>query len=234
MGNRRGSRCQTPTETQLSRIEGTRSTRAVLLQLQAIASLLRQYRIHVRSHAWQTESIEASNIEWPASTATEAELAQEVFLSQYRQVLVTCLDKAIAQAVEVDLVRLKRKKPPQDQVFLTALNLFLCQGISMSAIASQIGYKNQVQVTRLIRMKTFRANVRHFWLSQLRQQVQELAKAYLDPERLQALDQTLDQLLAEQLDEAIERSQADAQSPQRAGPANCFDQHVCQYLAHNP
>ncbi|MGP1374987.1 MAG: hypothetical protein ACTS3T_19310 [Almyronema sp.] len=231
---RRGNRCYPPTQEQLERIDATVSASAVLAQLHEMASLLRQYRIHVRSRYLQTVSLEAAHFAEPlAAKADENEAVQAEFLSQYRQMLDACLDEAIAQAVQVELARLKRKQPPQDQAFLTALRLFLCQGMRMSAIAPQIGYKTQVQVTRLMRMKAFRTNVRHYWLTQLRQRTLALAQAYLEPDQLHAFDQALDQLLAEQIDEVIERSQAEAQKPQRTTPTNRFDQRVCHYLSHH-
>ncbi|NEQ32694.1 MAG: hypothetical protein F6K04_17100 [Leptolyngbya sp. SIO4C5] len=227
----RGQSCLPPTLDQLARMDATISPDTVLSRLQEIALLLRQYRTYVRNRYFPTESLDADAIAEPQALETsESEQLQADFLTRYQQASATCLEQAIAQAIETEVARLQCKKPPRDQVFLVALRLFVCQGISMGAIAPQIGYKNQVQVTRLIQMKAFRTNVRHYWLTQLRQQTLTLAETHLEPDRLCALDRVLEKLLAEEIDAAIEQSQAEAQNPQRSVPTNRFDQQVCHYL----
>lgn len=74
----------------------------------------------------------------------------------------------------------------------------------MGEIAPLIGLEAQYQVTRLLKLKAFRSDVRHHLLEQLRHSVLHLAKEYAHPDRLQRLDQEIDTLLDAEIEKVVE------------------------------
>jgi hypothetical protein len=239
----RGRRCAEPTPDQLERMSGCiqaktatfTSPAALLVQLQRLAKRLRQYRIYRRGGPLPAESIDtpagaakAEQLEASVTDALDDRQQRSVFLQRYRQLFLDSLDEALQQVVS-DRQR-KSKKPEQARQFTTALHLFYCQQVSMTAIAQQIGLRGQDSVTRLLKLKDFRADVRRHMLQHLQSHVLEQAKAYCDPDRLQQLDDQVEAVLNEQLEALMEGEAKRSQTAKTCLVASLFSQQLCQYL----
>ena len=211
VGNREA--CSPPTTNQLNRIQAflqTISSSAVtdqetlFSQLQYLATHIRRYRLYRRNGILPTESIDQPGtrelVEDQPSEADdkieEIEEQQE-FLRLFRQQIVMNLDDVLRQVTSDRATYLQRRNPSRAQPFLIALQLFHCRKLSMGAIAPQIGLKAQYQVSRLLKLKEFRATVKSLLFKRLRDWLIDKASAYTDPNHLQELIQTIERILAE-------------------------------------
>lgn len=222
-------RCQPPTSEQLARINPDVSTTALLAQLSQLASQLRQYRIHIRGGTPMVGPSEP--IDWEqVPAANPAPDEQDEFLQGYRQVLETELENAINQAIRTNVDRLRQKDPMKAKAYIQGLHLFHCQGMAMGKLATNLGLNSQVQVNRLLELKRLRADVRHQLIAQIYPQVRRQALDYISADRLHAIDQTLEQLLAEDVDQIIEAAAAESQSPKRGLPKSLFACQLCDAI----
>lgn len=235
-------KCADPTLEQLKRISSFMQTKTaeliasdvLLAQLQSLAKCLRQYRIAKRGGPLPAESIDTpegtATIEQLEATATDDsdDRQQLEFLRLYRQLFVDCLGRALEQVV-TDRQQ-KSKKAEQALQFTTALHLFYCQQLSMTAIAQQLGLRGQDAVTRLLKLKDFRADVRRHMLKHLQSHVLEEAQAYCDPDRLQQLDDRVEAALNEQLETLMEEEAKRAQTAKTCLSVSLFSQKLCQTL----
>lgn len=247
--------CLPPTTEQLNQIAQRLSTprlssETLMTQLQAMASRLREYRIHVRGGSLPTESIDATV---PGAIADRISFTnfidnrdttdeQTEFLQFYRQQFLTCLDQAVAQVTDDQVTKLKRKNPQKAQKFLTALELFHCQGQSMGDIAQIVKLQAQFQVSRLLQLKAFRADVQQQLLvllrdfcfaAALRYRVFDKAKAYGDPERLQSLNQQIEEALEEQVSRVISEAETEASTAtfaKKPVTSSLFSERLCCHL----
>lgn len=233
--------CQPPTPDQLRRMvadlqaQGQRvpTPEGLLAQLGAIASQVRRYRIAVRGGFVSTVSLDQPDAppiaDRPISEPEDAGINE--FLSFYQDQFLQCLDVAVAQAVRDRVSELQRKKSAPDALFLDALHRFHCQGQPMGEIAHHIGYGYQSKVTRLLRLNELRTQIRQIALAQLRHQVLDRAKLYVDRDRLQSLDQRVDQILDEQLAGVMEEASAESRVPTNDQPQkSLLARRICQYL----
>ncbi len=251
--------CLPPTTEQLHKMGMSLSTQTskrltpetLMTQLQEMASRLREYRIYVRGGSLPTESLDVTT-----DTGTLAERIpsldfvdnqdtadeQTEFLSFYRQQFLTCLDQAVAQVTDERVKHLQRKDAQKAQKFLTALQLFHCQERSMTEIAREVNLQAQFHVSRLLQLKSFRADVQQQLLVQLRDlcfaaalryRVFEQAKAYTDPERLQTLNQQIEEALDEQITQVIQeaaRSASTATTAKNQTTTSLFAERLCRHL----
>lgn len=234
--------CAAPSPKQLRRVAEAlpadivpmRSPEYILSQLQTIASQLRQYRLHRLSKTLPTESLDQPKAAATAATMptpeAEIDLEEEKFLTFYREQVLKCLDEAIAQATCDRLTYLQRKKAKAAQQFLTALELFHCQGQSMTEISAQVGLKAQFQVTRLLKLKEFRANVRSRLLQLLFHSVLDKAKAFTDPAKLQTLNQRIEVVLDEHITTLIQQAETEAAVAKQHPPTSLFARRLCHHL----
>ena len=233
--------CQPPNPAQLDRmaqILQAQSNRpippdSILRQLQTIATYVRKYRIAMQGGSLPTESLEDPNIKASAEriAPVETDETQTEFLTFYREQFLICLDQVVAEVTRDRLTVLKRKSPPKDQPFLKALYLFHCQGQSMSSIAPQVGLSKQYEVTRLLKLNEFRADIRQRLLVILSTRVLDRAKSYADPQRLAGLDQQLEAALDEQSGTFIAEAEAAAKTASRTSQVqSLFARRVCQSL----
>lgn len=225
-GSRR--RCEAPTPQQLNRMVeyllakglNNYSPVQVMYELRAIADKIRRSR---------TPEIEPLP-EYPLPTPEiDRQETHNEFLSVYRQEFRNSLKQAIAQVVSDRLAYHRQRKPPNDQSFLSALRLFYCQNKSMGEIAVQIGLHKQYQVSRLLELKSFRADVRQKMLVDLRDRCRELAINYVNPTQLENLEQKLDAALEEEIDKVIDADIAEASTPNCA-MNNLFARCLCHHL----
>ncbi|MBL1177179.1 hypothetical protein [Pantanalinema sp. GBBB05] len=207
---------------------------AVLEHLHRLADRLRQHRIATRGGQPPTQSLDQPDQstlleQLPNPSDDSSDPQQWQFLQEYRQQFHRCLDNALEQVI---CDRQQKLKSPKNQSFLKGLQLFYCQGLSMTKIAVEIGLKAQFEVTRLLKLKEFRADVRHRLLFCLNQYVLDQAKSYLDLDQLHHLDDQIDRALSEQVDALIQADQVNAATPKRYGSSHRFAQSVCRYLDH--
>jgi hypothetical protein len=243
--------CQPPTREQLEQIaqrlftqtSGRFRPETVMAKLQEIASRLREYRIHVRGGSVPTESMDA-----PVTTNASAERTllrdfiddrnstdeQTEFLLSYRQQFLACLDQAIAQVTEEQVTKLQSKDAGKAQNFLTALQLFHCQGKSMGDIAKAVNLQAQFHVSRLLKLKSFRADIQQQFLLLLRDRVIQEAKTYTDAERLQALELQLEEILDEQVTQVIQEAATESctatGTKKQSTTTSLFAERLCCYL----
>ena len=240
--------CQPPSREQLERIalhlqqkaHLVLSSENVLSQLRKLAELLRQYRLQVRSGKLlaqqsldnpetNTDGLQASLIQ----TKSEGENEEREFLQFYRQQFLSCLDESIESVTQNRFRQLKGKKSLKAEQFLTALELFHCQGKSMGEIAPLLGLKAQYQVSRLLKLKEFRADVRQKMLQQLRERTLAKATNYAAPHQLEQLEQKVEVALEEQIGQVMQSAEAEASIAHNSSPASLFAKYLCRYLDEN-
>lgn len=209
---------------------------AVLARLIAMAKRLRQYRVAMGGGKPPSQSIEQDESSWLDSKSQSHPSAnddrlQVEFLQTYRQQFVECLESALKQAIAN---RLQGLKPSKHSPFLSALTLFHCQKLTMSAIAPKIGLKAQYQVTRLLKLDELRADVRHWMLPCLRSSVQAIAQHYLEPNQLNQLDHQITIALETHVDALLQQERASARSARNPNSHRLFDQKLCQHLDTRP
>jgi hypothetical protein len=228
--------CPPPTEAQLEemaqQLNGVPSAR-VLRELRSMADRLRAYRIAIRTGKMKTLSIhgtgdeDSREMDLAAPTENEDDRVAEAFVQHYRHAFSEALEKAIQQAIES---RYQALKPPKKQQYLTALKLFHQEGLSMTAIATQVGLAAQFQVTRLLKLKELRESVRHEMIMLLKRYVKEQAIAFVTLEQLESLDGKIEEALVEQVDQLMAEDAAQAQSPKNYGKGSRFATVLCQSL----
>lgn len=215
----------------------------IMAKLQEMASRLRDYRIHVRGGSLPTDSMDA-----PVTTNASADRTwfrdfiddrnttddQTEFLLSYRQQFITCLDQAIAKVTEDKAGKLHHKDPQKAEKFLTALQLFHCEGKSMGDIAKAVNLQAQFHVSRLLQLKSFRADIQQQFLVLLRDRVIEQAKIYTDPERLNALSKQIEEALDEQVTQLIQEAATEASTAtgtkNQTTTTSLFAERLCLYL----
>lgn len=202
----------------------------ILSQLQTMASQLRQYRLHRVNRTLPTKPLDQPGVETISAEPIEPEIdpEEDAFLRSYREQILTCLDQSLAQVTQDRVTYLQRKQAEAAQQFLIALKLFYCQGQTMSEIAPQIGRNAQYQVSRLLKLKEFRANVRSRLLQLLLRSVLDIAASYIDLPRLQKLNQQIETILEEQIDTLIQ--QAERESAVAGQHTSLFARRLCHYL----
>ncbi|NJP09186.1 MAG: hypothetical protein HC866_06605 [Leptolyngbyaceae cyanobacterium RU_5_1] len=234
--------CRTPTPDQLTRIAQSLNQQAhlnlsnerIMSRLQAIATQLRHYRIYVRGGAFPIKSLDddptqaiAGEMQAPEPAADFEE--QNEFLAFYREQFRNCLDQAIEQVTSDRVTYLERKRQ-QGQPFLNALHLFHCQGRSMAEIAAEIGLQAQFQVSRLIKLKEFRADIRQRLLNLLGDRILDKARDYADPSRLRDLDQRVEAALDEQVSTVFHAAAAAAAVAKHHPLNSLFARRLCLHL----
>ncbi|NJM21050.1 MAG: hypothetical protein HC836_43560 [Richelia sp. RM2_1_2] len=243
---RKTSKCQPPTIEQLQQISDRLnslstgkynfSTDNLMAQLQQLAKYLREYRIHVRGGSLAKESIDitdGNNHNYLGSSNTinyQEENQISEFLKKYRTQFIECLDNALASVTQIRVSKMQRKDVIKANKFLTALKLFHCQGLSMTEIAKLIEMKAQFQVTRLLKLKEFRADVTHELSIMLKARVLELAQNYSDLEPLQALELEITIALTEQVTNLIAEAEIEAAGGKTNSTRSRFASRLCQYL----
>ncbi|NEQ35308.1 MAG: hypothetical protein F6K40_02890 [Okeania sp. SIO3I5] len=211
-------KCQPPTLGQLKRIANLSpntqnlSPENILKKLQNLAQGLREYRIAIKGGVPPVVNIENPEInqtieQIPDPNSEQNE--QQIFLKDYTRIVKDCLDRSVEQVIDNRVIKFQKKKPPKHQDFIIALTLFY-QGIDMGEIAFKIGYKAQYQVSRLLKLEEFQEDVGQQILVYLKPQVKELAKYYTSSERLQNLEQQLNEILNEEVDKIIQTAKTES------------------------
>lgn len=236
--------CQPPTPEQLTRMamsyqaktNGALSSDRLLSKLQKLAGQLRQYRLHQQGgNTLVTDSLDrpetqARAVDLPIPETDVDQEAQQEFLQVYRQQFLVYLDQAIEQATGDRVAYLKRKSAQTAEHFLRALHLFHCQGKSMGEIATHVGLEAQFQVTRLMKLKEFRASIRQHLMTLLIQKVLEIAQLYTHTSQIQSLDQQIEAALDEQISTLMQQAEAEAAVAKQQPLTSLFSRRLCQFL----
>ncbi|OKH29773.1 hypothetical protein NIES2119_32005 [[Phormidium ambiguum] IAM M-71] len=149
----------------------------IMSRLQNIAKLLREYRIYIRSGVYKTESLDAPIVgsenaytlveKIPNPDSKNDEEEQNEFLQFYRKEFTNSLDLALKTIINHRLNSLEKQNNSLINQYTTALHLYHCQRQNMTEIARQIGLQAQYQVTRLLKLKQLRTEVRQLMLKNL-------------------------------------------------------------------
>ena len=210
----------------------------LLARLQRLADWLRQYRIFVRGGPAQAESIEQEGKlghNLPGVNNEEINPDREdrnEFIDYYREQFSTCMDLAIADTIERWVSTMRRKKSSKHQQFLQALALFHERGMSMGEIAPLVGLKAQYQVSRLLKLKELRADIRQSLLVELRDRVKQKAERYRSGLKdLHEIDRQIEAALSEQVDDVLQEAAAEASVAQKGDSTrSLYTRRLCQYL----
>ena len=230
VGRKRG-RCQVPSDRQLHDIDDTVSPQIVLGRLRQLAYWLRQYRIDARGGTPLVDSLD--ELDDSMFVAREPDLEpteQDTFLSTYRDQFHQSLAEAMTETLSAYCDRLGSCKKPKDQTFLKALCLFHCQGLTMTAIAPHVGLTTQVQVSRLMNLRQFRADVRNALLSRLQHRVRDGLLQIKTMEQLREMGDRLDAALADETDRLMAEAESETRMPHNRTTRSLFARHLCQSL----
>ena len=170
-----------------------------------------------------TEAMQASII---VESDNDDEDSRDDFLQSYQQQFRQSLDAAIAEVITNRLSKFKGKKAAKAPQFITALELFHCQGEAMGKIAKEIGLKAQYQVSRLLNLKELRADIRHRILQLMTDWI-GLSKL-ANPTELKQREQAIASALGEQIDRVLETAESEpsvADSNQ-----SILAKRICEYV----
>jgi hypothetical protein len=227
-------KCSPPSLTQLQAIADRSQFKLapekILTQLQKLADLLREYRIYARTKYLRTETLETpeNRLKAEITEQSEEENEQREFLVHYRQEFDRVFEESLKRVIEGRIEKFKNTQ--QVENFLIALRLFHCQGKSMGEIAPLVNLKAQFQVSRLLKLKELRADVRREMLKTLRDRVLALAQYYANPEQLQNLDRIIETLLDEEIDRVMQEAEAEANIAKNRSTNSQFATSLCHYL----
>ena len=198
----KGGKCQTPSIEQLERIATLIKQKAhLVLNAEQTLSKLEQLQ-SLDNETMNTEGMQVSIV----SDESDLDSEQSDFLKSYQQQFQRSLDSSIEEVITTRLSKFKGKKVAKAPQFITALDLFHCQGESMSAIASAIGLQAQYQVTRLLKLKELRIDIRHNMLQLMRDWT--LTQTKLENlESLKQREQEIEVALSEQIDLVLDEAE---------------------------
>jgi hypothetical protein len=243
--------CHPPTPQQLTEMKQCLQTsslpgfqaglkeKSIHSQLQYLAQRLRQYRILARGGKPTSESLDLHKnlhaLEQRLADAAASPLAgnddQQDFLEHYRHHLVKGLDQAIIQVCQNRLQLLQKRDRQAAETFLLGLHLFHCQGKSMAEMAPLLSLNAQYQVSRLLKLKEFRAAVCQQLLHDLKNTTLPLAAQYANPRLLSQLGQQVETALTEQINNISATATAEASVPRNRPTASLFARRLCHVLA---
>ena len=235
--------CQPPTDDQLQRMSDRFKQRTgvriqsdtFLSQLHNLAKRLRQHRITARTGTVSTKSTDdpETQVHVERQTANQDDLsdvtAQNQFLLKYRRAFESALDNALQTVVQD---RIQKAKPEKRDRFQQALRLFYCQQMTMSAIALEVGLPRQDSVTHLLKLRMFRADVKHLMLRQLKRDVIDVAVSYKNCDDLTVLSAEVEAALNEQINALLMAEEKRLKSPKEYMTDSLFSKRLCLYLDH--
>ncbi|NJP11111.1 MAG: hypothetical protein HC866_17905 [Leptolyngbyaceae cyanobacterium RU_5_1] len=197
---RRSQKCPDPNPTQLAEMLARLQERAVLYpSALELLQALKQVAIQLRQYdLWQSrESLEVHDPETgsytprpdlPAVSINESDLEQQEWLDFLHQQLKLTLTTAIDQSMQAHLAKLTQSKQyalyaPK---FLSGLQQYYGQGLSLKEIASQLGMTSSDQARRVLNPGEILSQVRtrtvQLLLEQLLTKAQSKGLATVPPE----------------------------------------------------
>lgn len=238
----KGRKCKNPSTEQLEQIAAllassiklTLSPEQVLFQLEQLASQLREYRIYARGgKVKQEQSLDNSEInteglQAQVVTSEESDSDYGSFLQAYQQQFQQSLKQSIAEVITFKLSKFKGKKADKKTQYLTALKLFHCQGKTMGEIAKIVGLQAQFQVSRLLKLKDLRTDIRQKILQIMGDWTVRQTEKFTEPQTLKAREQEIKQALGEQIDQVIEESKKEVSM--KGNNRSVLAKGICDYL----
>lgn len=237
----RGEKCQTPSKEQLEQIatliqqksQSELSEEQTLFNLEQLAGNLREYRIHVRGGSFKQKSLDNSELNTEslqASIVTQEEPNSDrhSFLESYQQQFQSSLKQAITEVIAFKLSKFKGKKAAKAPQYLTALELFHCQRKAMSEIASIIGLQAQYQVTRLLKLKELRTDIRQKMLQIMGDWTLSQSQKFSSLETLKERETAIAEALAEQIDGIL--AEAEKEANVAGSNRSILAQQICDHL----
>lgn len=105
----------------------------------------------------------------------------------------------------------------------------------MGEIAKIIGLQAQYQVSRLLKLKSFRAEIRQNLVNELQQRLLDFLKNSntFDSERLAEIHQPLVEALDEQINQLMADAESDAHTAKENTTETQFSLKLCSYLDKN-
>ncbi|MFK8186202.1 MAG: hypothetical protein AB8B99_22735 [Phormidesmis sp.] len=233
------SRCLEPTPQQLSQIAHLIETKSspgsdlnrILSQLCDLATELRRHRIAARRKTPVTQSLQAleeTGYDLPQPDDSDSE---NEFLQRYRTSFLEGLNDAIKAITFKKCENYQKRNPSKAHLFVTALRLFHCEGLSMTVIAKVLDLPSQTAISRLIGLKQFRAEICAYWLNHLQENVRLEILQTMTSERLSQISQQVDAILAEETEAVMAEAAAEAQMPKNRTCNSTFSRHLCQELS---
>ncbi len=232
-----------PTDAQLEAIAAglNLSATQVWQKLKYLAGIMRVARIQARGGAVPFSSrYPVPTVPLPPVDLTDVgESAEELeFLDRYDRHFQASLAEAIARVITLRLENYQTGKTAKAQqraqekqlLFLKALYLFHCRGVSMGEIATQLDLGDQPRVSRLLNLKTLRADIGRSMVKLLGDRVLDLAQAYVDPQRLTQVANQIYAILDQQVESTLAEAIREAGSNQRPAVASQLTQSICHYL----
>ena len=238
-GQSRGKKCQPITTEQLERIANLvqqqanlfLSPKQTLSRLEQLADRLRQDRIHEGGGRIRQKSLDNTEINTERMQADLASSEDDVdrsdWLESYWQQFQQSLDESIEAVITNRLDNFQGRRADKASKFIRALKLFHCQGESMGAIAPQVGFKKQYQVSRLLELNDLRADIRRHMLQQMQDWTMATARLE-DLDSLKQREHEIESALAEQIDPLIDQAKKKAGAANRA--QSILAQRICVYL----
>ncbi len=244
----RQGQCLPPTTEQLqqisqqfylkSNLELTPSQ--IISRLQNIAKLFREYRIYIRSGAYKCESLDAPIVssdnsctlaeKIPSPDSNNDEDEQNEFLQFYRHEFMNSLDLALKTIINHRLTTLEKQNNSLVNQYTTALHLYHCQGEIMAEIARKIGLQAQYQVTRLLKLKQLRTEVRQLMLKNLLASVLNRALSYTNLNEAKNLEEKIEQMLSQQIEDVIQEAEAESTVTKKRPLPSLFARRICYML----
>lgn len=198
------------------------SAEKVLEELQNLAKLIRDYKSSRYHGVAKKSQIKTQSYEKDES--------ENDILIVYRQLLEDCLIAAIKKITEERVNYLQNKRNKRHKQFLQGLDFFHCQYVPMGEIAEKIGLNNQSQVSRLLELKSFRADIGRRTLVKLRSKVLELAQTYTSPSQLRDLEVRINAFLDEEISNVIQEAEKEASNSKNRIMRSQLSLAICQYL----
>lgn len=229
--------CTDPTDRQIEQMcqyldrhyDKVRAPNRVKTRLQTIAKKLRDYRIYVRGGFLQSQPIDDLRVQQkidrersPRDESPEDSLNKSQFSDFYNRSFTDCIDRSIERVLDLRFKQKTRLKRTPEEL-ASAFHLFYCQGKSQGEIATLMGMTAQHQVSRMLKLQSFRADIRQQLLMSLLATVLDKARESVDPDRLTGLEDRVESALEEQIETAI---------PESAKPEpSLFVRRLCIYLS---
>ncbi|MGF1491176.1 MAG: hypothetical protein ACFBSC_01715 [Microcoleaceae cyanobacterium] len=240
--------CQPPTAEQYqqiaqkvsSQLNYSISPRETVNQLRELAEQLRDYRVYVRSGQLRTQSLGDTSQQHsdecavdPIDQLDEGPDTRTDFLEVYRRLFLDTLNDSIQAVIDARMAKLGKRSRDKSRQFLKALGLFHCEGRSMGEIAKKLGLKAQCNVSRLLNLKAFRADIRQKLLTELRERIAECASNYVDLQELEEFDQKIEAALDEQISQVIDKAESESHVSSNRPTDSLFSQQLCQQIDSN-
>ncbi|BAY95705.1 hypothetical protein FDUTEX481_05245 [Tolypothrix sp. PCC 7601] len=204
------------------------STDEFLEELKKLAQLIREYKSSRKGIATKVLGESVTNLSTNIYYEDEDDASDNsVFLTQLLQ---DCLITAIKEVTEERVNYLQSKKKKKDKQFIQGLHLFHCQHIPMEEIAKLLGLNNQSQVSRLLELKSFRADISRRTLVKLRSELLKIAQTYNSPKQLRDLEQDISKFLDETISTVMQDAEKEASVSRNRLMTSKLSVTICQYL----